>query len=57
METWHLAALLRPVLYIVLYVTVIYWLLKLAAKWIPEGRIKQFLFKRWSEIKQAHRRG
>lgn len=41
-----LLAGLRPILYLVLYVTVIYWLLRLAWKLIPDGKIKTFLFKR-----------
>jgi hypothetical protein len=36
----------RPFLYLALYVLVIYWLLKLAWRLIPEGRVKTFLFKR-----------
>ncbi len=41
-----LAILLRPLLYLLLWVCVIYWLLKLAWKLIPDGKVKTFLFKR-----------
>lgn len=41
-----LLAVLRPFVYVALYVLVIYWLLKLAWNLIPDGKVKTFLFKR-----------
>lgn len=46
METFWLVALLKPLLYLVFYVCCVYWLLLLAWKLIPDGKIKTFLFKR-----------
>jgi hypothetical protein len=45
MET-ALLAVLRPFLYLALYALVVFWLLKLAWKLIPDGKVKTFLFKR-----------
>lgn len=42
-----LMAVLRPFLYLALYVLVIYWLVRLAWKLIPPGKVKNFLFRRW----------
>ena len=41
-----LAILLRPLLYLILWVVVIYWLLRLFWAIIPDGKVKTFLFKR-----------
>ena len=46
MEGFALVVLLRPILYIVFYVLVIYWLMKLLWRIIPDGKVKTFLFKR-----------
>jgi len=43
---WALAVLLKPIFYFVFYVLVIHWLVKLAWKAIPDGKVKRFLFKR-----------
>ena len=48
-----LLVVLRPFIYIALYVGVIYWILRLAWKHIPNGRVKTFLFKRRG-CEQAH---
>ena len=42
-----LAILLRPFLYLLLWVLVIYWLVRLAWRLIPPGKLKNLLFKRW----------
>ncbi len=39
-------ALARPLLYLVLYVCVVYWIAKFFWWLIPDGKIKRFLFKR-----------
>jgi len=36
----------RPFLYLLLYALVVYWILKLLWRVIPDGKIKRFLFKR-----------
>lgn len=41
-----LIALLKPILYIALYVFVIHWILKFFWKIIPDGKLKEFLFRR-----------
>jgi len=41
-----LLVIFKPLLYIVLYVLVIFWILKWLFKVIPDGKIKTFLFKR-----------
>jgi hypothetical protein len=42
----ELVALLRPFLYIALYVFVIFWVMKWLWRVIPDGKVKTFLFKR-----------
>ena len=44
----ELAALivLRPFIYIALYLGIIYWILRYLWRIIPDGKIKTFLFKR-----------
>lgn len=41
-----LMAFLRPFLYLLLYVTVVYWIMRLVWKLMPDGKIKRALFKR-----------
>jgi hypothetical protein len=45
---WTVAvmAFLRPVLYLILWVCVIYWVKLFLWKIIPNGKVKEFLFKR-----------
>ena len=38
--------LLKPFLYLFLFAGVVYWIMKLLWKIIPDGRVKEFLFKR-----------
>lgn len=41
-----LLGLLRPILFLVLWVCVVYWITRLVWKLIPDGKLKTFLFKR-----------
>ena len=41
-----LVVVLRPFLYIAFYLCVVYWLVRLAWKLIPPGKVKEFLFRR-----------
>jgi hypothetical protein len=40
------AVLLKPFLYLFFYLAVVYWLMRLAWKLIPDGKVKRFLFRR-----------
>jgi len=44
--SWDLAAaiVLRPFLYLLLLAGVVYWLMKLAWKMLPAGKVRTFLF-------------
>ena len=42
-----LIAVLKPVLYLVFYICVIYWIMRWLWKVIPDGKVKRFLFRRW----------
>jgi len=44
--TFALAALLKPLLYLVLYACVVYWIQLALWKLLPDGKVKTFLFKR-----------
>ena len=41
-----LLVLLRPLVYLALFAGVVYWVMKLLWKIIPDGKVKTFLFKR-----------
>lgn len=41
-----LVVLLKPFIYIALYVLVIFWIMKWLYRIIPDGKVKTFLFKR-----------
>ena len=41
-----IAILLRPFAYLLLFVCVVYWVMKFLWKIIPDGPVKTFLFKR-----------
>jgi hypothetical protein len=49
-------ALMRPILYLVLYCLFVYWIAKAIWHLMPEGRIKSFLFKRRGR-EARHQRG
>ena len=41
-----LVALLRPLLYLLLFAGVVFWIMKFLWWLIPDGKVKTFLFKR-----------
>lgn len=41
-----LVALLKPVLYLVFYLAVVYWIMRGLWAIIPDGKVKEFLFRR-----------
>jgi hypothetical protein len=41
-----LLVFLRPFLYLAFYITVVYWIMRLIWKLMPDGKLKQILFKR-----------
>lgn len=42
-----IAVLLRPFLYLILWVLVIYWVSRLIWKMLPPGNVRDLLFRRW----------
>ncbi len=42
-----LVVLLRPFLYLFLYVVAVYWIAKLIFRLLPPGKLRDFLFRRW----------
>ena len=41
-----LLGLLRPFLFLALWVCVVYWIMRAVCNWLPDGKVKTFLFKR-----------
>ena len=47
MKDWQLAIVLRPLLLVALFVTIVIPLEAAFIRWVPEGKLKRLLLTRW----------